>query len=303
MIQILSSITPLFILLFVGVLARLLKIADLEWVKVLNKFALYLGFIPLMIYSIGHADKASITNTKLILVNFGVILIIIFATLIVTKLLKMGSETANAYILGIFFGNTAYLGLPFIAALYPGSEGLISVHIAIYSVLLLSIGTALVKCGKLTGASCIGISKKLITDPLLISIFVGFFLLYFDIALPKVIDESLRLLSSSLTPVVLVALGIFVGQKMEFNKDFLHAGIITFCKLIISPILFLIAWKVFGFGSDFKISILESAMPVGIMIFALADVHGLKKQIVANAVILSTLASCVTLTILAALVQ
>jgi|GEM_PF-6638312 len=55
------------------------------------------------------------------------------------------------------------------------------------------------------------IFKNLIKNPLLIAVALGFSISGAGIVLPLVIMETLDLISMSVTPVVLVTIGLFVG--------------------------------------------------------------------------------------------
>lgn len=303
MSSIVLTILPLFILVLVGAGIKLLKIATDEWVHVLNKFALYLSVIPFVVYNLEHTDKNEILNAKLILVNFAVLIAVIFITWAVTRALKCDTGIANTYILSVFFGNIGYIGLPFVTAFYPEGGGMVGLQIGIYTILLFTLGIFLVQWRSARQISAKNIIVSLIKNPLLLSVFVGVALMVFQIKLPMFLDEPLRLLMVGSTPMVLIAIGIFLAQKIKFDRDFWHALAISLLKIVALPAIFLLTAKVFGFGKEFDISILESGMPVGITIFALTDMYVLRAKLVANTIILSTILSAVSLTILTAIVR
>ena len=54
---------------------------------------------------------------------------------------------------------------------------------------------------------------------------------------------TIDLLAGSAGPVALVTLGMFLVKKVEFDKDFFHAVIITSIKLLLLPLIFFIIDK------------------------------------------------------------
>lgn len=296
--SILGTVAPLFIIILVGVLARVAKIANSHWVEILNKVGLYVGFVPLIIYSLAHTRKETILNSQIIIINLAILAGVVLLTWLFTKLLRLKTELANTYILGIFFGNVAYLGLPFITSIYKEAAGLVSVHVAIYLVILLTLGVILMEGKAIMKKGWYQVFIKSLKNPLLLAVITGLFLLFFEIKIPVMIDEALRILAQSSSPVVLVALGIFLAQKIKFDADFGHALIISVLKLLVLPLVFVITWKFFGLAGNFNVSILEAGMPVAITVFAFAEIYPLRKQVVANSIIISTVLSAITLTAL-----
>lgn len=294
--SILGTVAPLFIIILVGVLARLTRVANNHWVEILNKVGLYVGFVPLIIYSLAHTRKETILDSQMILINLVILTGVVLVMWIITKLLHFKTELANTYILGIFFGNVAYLGLPFITSIYKEAAGLVSVHVAIYLVVLLTLGVVILEGKAIVKKGGWQVFVKSLKNPLLLAVVVGLILLFFEIKIPAMLDEALRILAQSSSPVVLVALGIFLAQKIKFDADFGHALIISVLKLLVLPLVFVITWKFFGLAGNFNVSILEAGMPVAITVFAFAEIYPLRKQVVANSIVISTVLSAITLT-------
>jgi hypothetical protein len=49
-------------------------------------------------------------------------------------------RVVNTYVISVFFSNVGYLGFPILSSLIPHSEGLVSMHVALYTLILFTFG-------------------------------------------------------------------------------------------------------------------------------------------------------------------
>ena len=105
------------------------------------------------------------------------------------------------------------------------------------------------------------------------------------------------MLAGSVTPIVLVVIGLFIGKsKIGKIEEWRLAITFTVITLFISPGAFYLALKIFATDLDKYIpSMIMVAMPLAITPFALADKFGLDKQFIARAIVLSTTLSIITI--------
>ena len=291
MLSIFNALAPLVVIVLVGVFLKI-KVAKESWSGVLNGVALYLLFPALILKGITQVEVTTFNDFKFITINFILLLSIIFSLIVLGRFLKLKQEVANSYVIAVFFGNIGYLGFPIISSLYSGAEPIISIHIAIYTLLLFSVVVAYLEYSK-RGV----LSKKVFLDglknPLLISVIISLILVIFNIKLPYFLEKSIYTLADGATPTVLIALGIFLAQKLP-KIDLKHLAGITILKLIVVPILFLLVLQ-FYHTKAFEISVLEAAMPVAITPFVLADIYNLDKNLIAASIVVSSILSLFTL--------
>lgn len=288
---ILITIAPIFMLIFIGSILRLFKVADNSWVTILNRYGLYVAFPALIIHSLSNASGGSMPDFTIIILNFGLILSIIGIILLVGKIFKTEKSLLNTYVITAFFGNIGYLGFPVISSLIGGSETVISIHIAIYNIILFTAGLAILEHSK-SDTHCKGlILKKIITNPLLISVIIGLAIFAFKIQIPAIFNKSIDMIYRSASPVVLFALGIFLIRKIDLKHELKHALPLVFIRIILVPAIFILAWIIFKPGDLFKISILEASMPMAITPFALSEKYPLQKEIISTGILLTTVLS------------
>lgn len=308
----------IFILIGVGVFAQLILdwrrsfsekmlckigIGCASWTETLNKFVLYLALPALIFSSLYKIDVNGFHSFEPIGLNILLISTVLLLIAWITRLCNVKRELANAYLFGGFFGNIAFIGFPFILALDGNAGGTLSILVAVHVCVAFTLGVYFLEHSKHKDVSYTRILKRILINPLIHSVLLGAVFAFFSIPLPSMITNAISMLGASSSPVVLVALGMFMADHIRFEKDMIHSLAISLIKLITMPLLFLLTAFQMDIIPSFKISILEAAMPVAIMNFALSEIYPIDKKIIANAVIISTVLSMITLSFFALLIM
>jgi len=314
MYTIFVSIAPIFIIIAVGVIIALVRkknhpvksfwirlgIRRDGWVSILNKYALWISLPALITHSLINTDRSALSEPVTFYLTTGLLLGTILFLLILTKVFKLNKKLSLTYLMCGFFGNVAYIGIPFLAELSPGSEGVVSILVAIHVAIAFSIGVYFLEKAKHTrSVSMRVLVQKMVLNPLLLSTIIGVVIAYFSIPIPPVIDRAIGMVGASASPVVLIAVGLFLVQKISFGKDMKHALVITGLKIVVMPAIFLAVWFAFRSQSAMSLSVLEAGMPVALTNFALAEQYPMDKHVVAFAIIVSTVLSAFSLPLLA----
>jgi len=310
---ILNAILPIFFLICIGELLRFIlnkkctlfpvfakkcRAHNDTWSIILNKYVIYIALPALLFYSLAHTTKEFLPPLNIVLINIAILIGIILITTLVTKILKLKKELALTYIFCTFFGNVAYIGFPFIFDLYPQTASELSILIAIHVGVAFTLGVFILEYYKSNTVNILHVIKKIITNPLLIAIALGSICFALGITLPHSIDRTIEMIAGSASPVVLIAIGLFMAKKIEFDSDFWHAVTISGIKLVIMPSVFILATLLTKTAGSMIPSIIEAAMPVALTNFALAEIYPMKKKIIADAIIISTWISIISLTVL-----
>ena len=291
-----ETVLPLFLVIFAGVLFARTKASSEEWVEILNKYALWIGFPALVIASLMRLEIGNSSYLPLILTNSGYIVISILLAFPITKLFRLSTLMKRSLFLILPFGNVAYLGIPVLRNAR-GDEILpvAAIISAVYVFWMLTLALILIE---VYGHHKINTKKLLLSllkNPLLLSVFAGLAIVLFNISLPAFLEKTIGLFSDSVTAVVLFSLGIFLGMH--------HLGNIGEWKqvLVWSVVAMVILPAVFYFfiqfsplpGDQLNASILDAAMPLGLTPYALSIQYKLKTTLMARIVVLSTLLSMI----------
>jgi len=293
MLSIFNALMPLVVVVLIGVFLKL-KVANDSWVGTLNAVALYVLFPALVLRGITQVKVDTFNDLGFIFINLLLLLLIISLLIFGGKALKIKKEIANSYVITVFFGNIGYLGFPIITSLYSGVEAIISIHIAIYTMLLFSVVVIYLEYTK-SGKIEKQIFIEGLKNPLLLSVIVSIVIVSFNIILPHFLVKSIEILANGATPTVLIALGIFLAKQLP-KISYKHLIGITILKLLIVPLIFLAILQ-FYHTKAFEVSVLEAAMPVAITPFVLADIYPLDKNLIAGAIVVSSILSLITLPI------
>jgi predicted permease len=149
------------------------------------------------------------------------------------------------------------------------------------------------------------ILKNLMKNPLLIVGIIGIFIASTNINFPPFIIQSLDMISASVTPTVLVVIGLFIGKSKIGNLyEWIPVSLFSLATLFLIPVLFYFGLILFSQQpNNYFISIVEAAMPLAITPFALADKYQLNKNFIARSVVLSTIMAVITLPIWISVLQ
>lgn len=300
MIQIFTIIAPLFLIIFASALLQKFKNIGGEWSKVLNEFALKIG-LPVLIFSALAKTTFSFTaEASLIIANSLLLILSFILAIIVGKILHLKKQMFLTLFICFVFGNVAYLGIPVLTSV-SGEEILptVSLIIAIYLFWLFTIGIGYLdySLNKNKKDVAKNMLKNFTKNPLLLAVIFGLLVGSFKITIPSIVLKSLDMISASVTPTVLIVIGLFIGSsKIGKLSEWLPVLLFSLFTLAVFPAGFYFGAKFFGFApSQFASSIIEAAMPLAITPFALADKYGLHKTFIARSIVLSTILSVVSL--------
>ena len=300
MTQILVVIAPLFFLIFASAFLQKLKNVGDDWSKVLNDYTLNIG-LPVLIFSaLAKAPSLFAGQAQLIVANSIFILVSLLLAVIFGKVFRLKKQMFLTVFICFVFGNIAYLGIPLLVQI-AGEQVLptASVIVATYFFWLFIIGIgyldfSIEKNKKIVVKNTV---KNLFKNPLLLAVILGVVVGGLQIALPSVLLKSLDMVTASVTPTVLIVIGLFIG-KSQIGKLTEWGPVVLFSilTLCILPAIFYFGAKFFGFvPSHFSSSIIQAAMPLAITPFALADKYHLNKVFIARSIVLSTILSVVTI--------
>ncbi|HLC47179.1 MAG TPA: AEC family transporter [Candidatus Nanoarchaeia archaeon] len=299
MLEILSTIAPVFLIIALGAVIRALRLADERWVDTLNKLGLYVAFPALIFSSLTSMDSAQqALDYRLFFINAGILAAIMLLILIISWMGGIRAQLRNTYLLCAIFGNVAYIGLPYISSALPGSEGNVSLIAASYLAIVFTLGLIILEVSIKGNRHAMKVLEHILKNPLLIAVILGLLVAQYRIPLPVFFTSTVKMLAVGASPLVLLALGIFLVKKLRFDRDMAHAAFMTALKLAALPFLFILVSRSLLGEISFTIPIIEAGMPVAVTVFALSEKYPLEKTMIMYAIIISTVLSAITLPLL-----
>ncbi len=293
-----KTVLPLFLVIIIGMLFSRAKVNHENWIEILNKYALWVGFPALVIYSLIQLDLAEKSYYFLILLNSGYIITCLLLVFPIARIFGLSRNIKRTLFLIFPFGNISYLGIPVLYNAF-GEKILPEAAIisAIYLFWLLTLAVLLIEITGHEKTSFKELGINLAQNPLLLSVITGLVIVLLKIELPDFAEKTIKLFSDSVTAVVLFSLGMFLGlQKLSKPKEWLHIALLTIVTMIVLPFLFYKTIQILPFEIDsngLKAMIIDAAMPLGITPYILAVQYKLKTTLVTRLIVFETLLSMI----------
>ena len=296
--QIFSTLAPIITVIIIGYLfGRSINID----VRQLTDVSLYIFTSALVFHILVHTR---ISTTEIFLM--GSAILILYSILALTGILtgKMRGYSPNfisASLLCILFVNSGNMGLPFNFFAYgqPGLE-IASLYLVFNAILNHSFGVFIAARGKNSTFNSITTVFKL---PLIYAVLLAILVRIFHVTRPEFIFTSIDLLQQAAVPLLLTILGIQIA-KTELTQNWGKINYIIFARLFLSPVLAYFIALILGMeGLLKKIFIIQSAMPVAVNSVIIAIKFDARPNMVANAVVISTIVSIITLALVFTFVE
>ncbi|MBC6982348.1 AEC family transporter [Caulobacter sp. 17J80-11] len=295
MLFVLSRVLPFFLIIGAGGLAARLKLLDAAAAQGLSRYVYWIGFPALLIFGLSHAAPPSLADARGLGAYVAAAALPLLLTIGLGRALNWPREVRAGAAMAATVGNTAFLGLPLtVSVLGEDARSAASAIMAIDAVILLSCSVGVIR-----GA---GALKSVAGNPVVVAALVGAIMLAAGLVLPGPIDAAAGALAATASPVALVALGAVLTLEAGHapRAELPPVAWAAASKLLVSPALVWIATGLVGASAAFRtVAVLMAACPTAVTVFVQARAYGVFARGAAQVVALATLASAVTLTLLA----
>ncbi|MEZ5378463.1 MAG: AEC family transporter [Acidimicrobiales bacterium] len=208
------------------------------------------------------------------------------------------SSVTAASVVTSAYGNVGNAGLA-ITVFALGDDALPAAGILmlVINVLGITLGVGLA-AGQTVGV--VGAVRRAVLAPMAIAAIIAMLTGAVDVAPPLVVERSIGLLAGALIPVMLFTLGLqlaITGLRAR-TPDL---GVTIVAKLVVAPLAATTVARLVGLDGDLLWAVaIQSAMPPAVFCMVLAMEHDLETERVTSAVVMTTLASLVTLPVVLA---
>ncbi len=247
---------------------------------------------------------------RLLLVALSSYFVLFLAAFVVPWLLRVKREEIGIYRFMITFANVGFIGYPVTQAIF-GKESVFYTCIfnLPFNVMAFSVGVIFIRqSAVLMGdgeESGFPVSWKTFVTPCLISSVLAILLALFQIKGPAVIGETCSMLGNITTPAALLIIGSTLAE-MPVREMFRNGRIylMALFRLLILPLGIWLVYR--GFVTDkllLGVCVIISAMPVATNGTMLCLQYHVDEKLMAQGTFVTTLASLVTIPLLAMLLQ
>lgn len=286
----------LFVYLVVGYFCRKRNIFTDETRDKLTDFVVLIA-LPCMVFSSFRMDfsmEALVKGGTALLIAT----VMAVVALIAGKFLFNGFTPREKCIMqyGTLVTNSGFAGLPIVSGAF-GDEGLFlgSLFIIPTRILMWSAGISLFT----TGGTRWERTKKVLTNPAIIAVFLGLTWMIFQLPLPGSLDTAIDHLGDCTSPLAMALVGAILADVPLRNVWEPKALYLVLIRQIVLPVLCLLALK--GIHMDaltIGVSVALSGMPIGSTTAILAQKYGADAQFASKCVFISTVTSLITVPML-----
>ncbi len=294
---------PFFAVIACGFFASRRKILNAEGRNGLNLFVYYFA-LPVLIFSLmARADLRGEFQWEFVAAYVSIGLLLFAASFAVARLvLKLEYGLSVVFASACIYGNTGYLGLPFVTVAFGEAASVpVVVCTTVDLAVMLPLASVLLERGRSASRVSVGqvfgtTVRSIVQNPLLIAVALGVLFSLSGLPMLGVADEFFILLGSAAAPCALFALGSSLDEE---RAGFLQSQIMTisFIKLVIHPLLIWLAmFHLFSINDIWASSaVIAAAMPVAVTVYILAQQYQTYIGRTSASILISTIISVATL--------
>ncbi len=289
MTTILPAVLPVGLIILVGFAVG--KKLTLES-STLSQLVLYVLSPALVVDSLYRTELPFSSSSKL-LAGFALTSAVLYVMVwSLSRLFELPISLSRAIAAIVMFPNNGNMGLP-VVAFALGTAGLdrAVVYMLGSSFLMFGFGPAIVR-----GKGFLQGLKLTIKLPLIWAMLLGLALRLSSVKFPWKLDEGIKQLGAAAIPIALVVLGIQLSQTRFQPK--LKELLVALARLAIAPLIAFAVGVILQLETlDLQVLILQSSMPTAVNSFIIVSEFGGDKDLVARAIVSSTLMSFISLPI------
>lgn len=293
------GVTILSIIIMIG-LGYFLKRIDFlseKDIDPFNKIVMYILMPCMIFHAIYTADLNSISNMGILpLIILGSSLATGAVSFIILKQFKLDDKTLWSVLVTVMIANTAFMGYPVNLGIY-GQDGFLRAifcDIATLSTFLLLSFVLILKFGGTVKTAV----KKIAFFPPLWAVILGLILNFINVPIGPVLDNTVNYLGQGAIPLIMVTLGLSIDFS-ALKRSRAMIAFTSIMKLAFFPfIAFLLATYLGLVNLEHTVSVIEAAMPSGMMSLLLAITYKLDYELTSDCILINTVISLITLPII-----
>lgn len=296
--NIIATIVPVFIIIFLGLFARYRGFISPEFLNQANRLVYYIA-IPAMIFS--AISKAALKTQM----NFQVMAITLVSLVAITLLawavawfLPVPNPSKGTFIQCAFHGNLGYIGLA-VVFYYLGDPGFVKAAIIAGFVMILQNILAVIALQYHSASATdrpgvLGTLKTTMGNPVILSALAGMMFSLFNLPLPLILDRALDILKGMALPLALLIIGASLSFE-QLKPRFANVMISGLLKVMAAPAIGLLLFKVFSIpSSDFLPGLILLASPTATLTYIMAKEIGGDPDFAVAAISINTILSSAT---------
>jgi predicted permease len=300
--HIIELIIPIFFMAAIGVVTGWFFKFPADTVQVLTRYVVYVAGPASLITAIADSNLEYLLNPRLLLTTICTYSVV-YVGIILFHMLVLRRNLADSAFAGFSIAkfNLLIIGLPLILSIV-GSKGISAFVINAFVSYLLLTPITLFLHGLSSGDSeqkqspsklMLKAMAKAITNPLIIGAILGLVLLLLDAKIPVYLNTPLNTIGSSIIPVGLIAVGMFISN-VKLRKWDLEVWLMSLTKMLVVPAITIGLALLFQLDKDNAVAlVLLFSVPSAVVTYALARECGSYSEQSGEIVALTTITSAI----------
>jgi malonate transporter and related proteins len=305
---ILNTALPFFALIFCGYGAGRFRLLSEASIAGVNAFVFYFALPAFLFNLVATSQLKNILNAPFVAAYLSAgFSVFVVAALLGRLLFKVQSGEAALQGSAAVLGNTGYMGLPLVAAVF-GEEAAIPLvlGLTLEVTLIIPFTIALVEATKGPGGWSrvpSSVTGALARNPLIVAIFAGALISAIGLGLPTPVENFTDLLGGTAGPCALFALGATLASR-SLSTGLGEVSYMTSFKLFVHPSAMWLTTQLFDVAPLWAaVAVLGASLPVAANVFILARQYDTYVDRISSAILLSTVVSVVTVSTLLAVID
>lgn len=301
----LTQVFTLFLLIVAGYIVKKMNVVTEQIHREISNLVLNVCLPALIISSMDFAfsPEVLVQSGRIAIAAFVIYTGTILLSYPLTRLIGATGNRRDVFQYVLVFSNVGYMGYPVIHAIM-GPQGVFytAIYNLAFTVLVWTYGVHLMtrnweEEGEPRPKQSWKEQLKLIVNPNLIALAIGFGLFLFSLKLPAPLATAIRLIGDTTTPLSMMFIGFILADvSIRETLSDIQVYLVSAMRLLLLPCLVLLGFKLLGITGDLvTVAFVSTAMPAAANTAILASVYENDYRLGSKAIFVSTLLSILTL--------
>jgi predicted permease len=299
--NILITIVPIFMVIFVGLALRPFGLMEEGFVRPANQLVYYVAIPAMLFRQVSAAALADYFSVPVVGAAVLPPVVFFLAGTVLTRIAAFPRQRAGTLLQCSFHGNLGYIGLA-VSYYFLGSEGFTKASILAGFLMLIQNLLSVVALSRSHEAQgerlpTARLIRRVVLNPLILAAAAGILFSLARWPLPTIIDRSLKILSDMALPLALLVIGTSLSFG-QFRRHLRPVIAITLSKLILLPATGLALFHVFRLSKgDSLPALILLASPTATVSYVMSREMAGDPDLATGAISVTTLVSAITYTL------
>ena len=301
---VLNSLAPLVLIVALGTILRRARFLDRPFFKATNRLTYWVGLPCLLFYKTSHAEATGGMALRIFLILLTATLVCVVFGYMAARALRVKRRSVGAFVQGAYRGNVAYVGLAMILFTVGDADKQLAGAAALALAPLIPVYNFIAVTVLLIGQDNqsertirrLGqVARRISSNPLLLACCAGLVFVLSGWPVPVLLSRTTAAIGRMALPLALLGIGANLAVS-HFSGALIPAVASAAIKVACAPLIGLAAAAVIGASAEeTRVALLYLACPTAVVSLVMAEQLGADEQLAGGIIILSTIASTVSL--------